>query len=244
MSPGSADGGDGATEEGGVSRSFETILRSAGVTFDREDAALLWAIDEHGSLADASAALGRSRSVATRRLRELETAFGPLVATERGGTGGGGSSVTEWGYRLLGRFERLRTEFSGVVTVDETVLEGTVRDRDDNLATVETAAGRLRALAPDDADAVWVTLRADVVTLHDPEGAPAAGATSARNQLRGTVVERTDHGSTVELDVDIGAEVPLTALVTTESASELDARPGTTVIASFKTTATRATSRL
>jgi molybdate transport system regulatory protein len=241
MNPGSEDSVAGADDS--VRPSFETILRSDGVTFDRADAALLRAIDDHGSVSDAAAALGRSRSVATRRLSDLEGAFGPLVATERGGSGGGGSHVTGWGRQVLGRFERLQTEFSGVVAVDETVLEGRVLDSDGDLATVETAAGRLRALAPQDADAVWVALRADVVTVHDPEGAPEAGVTSARNRLPGTVVGTINHGSTVELEIDVGAAEPFTALVTAESADELDAGPGRAVVVSFKTTATRATPR-
>jgi molybdate transport system regulatory protein len=236
---------DRGTEEpaAGIDPAFEAGLHADGVTFDAGDATLLRTIDETGSLNTATDRLGRSYSRTHERIDALEAAFGPLVDTERGGSGGGGTELTARARTLLARFERLRTEFSGVTAVAETVYEGTVTDRDGEIATVQTAAGELAALAPPEAEAVQVTIRADTVTLHSQAEAPTSAGTSARNQFAGTVTAVDERESVVSVDVDIGAEQPLTALVTQGSAAELGLTAGESVTVSFKTTATRATPR-
>jgi len=235
----------GATggKAGEPSPAFDAKLHAGDVTFGDDDAALLRAIDEAGSLNAAADTLGRSFSRTHKRLSSLEGAFGGLVESRRGGAGGGGSALTDRGRRLLARFERVRAELSGVAEVAETVLDGRVVDHDGELATVETAAGRLRALAPAGASAVHVTIRADTVTLHDAEAAPPPTETSARNRFEGTVVDVSDGESIRTVTLDVGTDRRLVALVTSHSSRELDLRPGTRVLASFKTTATRATPR-
>jgi molybdate transport system regulatory protein len=222
---------------------FEARLHADGVTFENRDAALLRAIDEVGSLNAAAGTLGRSYSRAHGRLSKLEEAFGPLVERTRGGSGGGGSRLTDRARALLTRFDRLRAEFSGVAGGSETVIEGTVAGREGELGTVRTGVGVVRALVPADTDRVQVTLRADAVTLHDPADAPPSGGTSARNRLRGTA-EGVDRGEAVALvTVDVGAAEPLVALVTVESLERLALAPGEPVVATFKATATRAVGR-
>jgi molybdate transport system regulatory protein len=214
------------------------------VTFGADDAALLRAIDEHGSVSAAADALGRSRARATGRLDDLEAAFGSLVERTRGGAGGGGTELTPGARDLLARFARLRTALSGVAAAEECVLEGRVVDRDGELATVVTPVGEVRALAPPDADRVQVSLRADAVTLHAPDEAPPAGGTSARNRLSGVVsrVERGESVAHVRVAVEgDGGKVVLVALVTTESVERLGLSDGVAVVATFKATATRAT---
>jgi molybdate transport system regulatory protein len=238
---------------------FEAHLRADGVEFDAADAELLRAIDREGSLNRAADDLGRSYSRAHQRLTALEDALGPLVARQRGGSGGGGSELTEAARELLGRFERLRAEFTGTAEVEETVLSGRVVSRDGELATVETPAGRVRALALEaDTDAVQVAVRADAVTLHAPEDAPDAEATSARNRFAGTVAAMERGESVARVLVDVAAGDPsadalaadgadaddlLGALVTASSVEKLDLRNGSEVVASFKATATRTSPR-
>jgi molybdate transport system regulatory protein len=220
---------------------FEAHLRADGVEFDGEDAELLRAVDEAGSLNCAAEDLGRSYSRAHQRLTALEDALGPLVARQRGGSGGGGSELTEAARELLGRFERLRAEFTGTAKVEETVLSGRVVAREGELATVETSAGRVRALAPEaGTDAVQVAVRADAVTLHAPDDAPAAEATSARNRFSGTVIAIDVGERVARVLVDAVEAATLAALVTTSSVETLDLRAGLEVVASFKATATRA----
>lgn len=226
----------------GTDAGFEAKLRSGDVAFDASDAALLRAVDEAGSLNAAAADLGRSYARSHERLTDLESAFGPLVERRRGGAGGGGSELTANAETLLARFDRLQTAFSGTAEAEETVLRGEVIDRDGELATIETDAGRVRALAPADADGeeVAVALRADAVTLHDPAEAPPAGGTSARNRFAGEVA-RVDRGEAVaRVVVDVGAG-QLVALVTVDSVEKLGLTPGRAVVATCKATATRAT---
>jgi molybdate transport system regulatory protein len=240
---------------------FDARLREGGETFDERDARLLRTVDETGSLNAAASELGRSYARAHERLTALEGAFGPLVERQRGGAGGGGSDLTEGARGLLARFERLRAALSGTATVEETVLDGRVVARDGELATVETAAGRVRALAPD-ADRVQVGVGADGVTLHAPDDAPSAGGTSARNRFEGRVVA-VDRGEAVALvTVAVGDTAALdgdgpdgeradpvgrpdgptlAALVTVESVDRLSLAPGRPVVATLKATATRAT---
>ncbi|WP_135853546.1 TOBE domain-containing protein [Halorussus salinus] len=233
---------------------FEAHLRAGEVEFDASDAALLRAVDDEESLNRAADALGRSYSRAHKRLTALEDALGPLVVRQRGGSGGGGSRLTDEARDLLARFERLRAEFTGTAEVEETVFDGEVVARDGELATVETPAGRVRALAPPveseveespdaDPETVQVAVRADAVTLHAPDDAPAAAATSARNRFSGTVAAIDAGEEVARLLVDVDADATLAALVTMSSVEKLGLDEESAVVASFKATATRASPR-
>ncbi len=218
---------------------FDARLDKAGVGFTDRDVRLLQAVHEHGSLNKAADALGRSYSRSQQRVVELEEAFGPLVDRQRGGSGGGGSTLTETARHLLREFDRLQVEFTGVAEAEETVLPGTIIECEGELATVETAAGPVRAIVPATPPDVWLSIRSDAVTLHAPGTIPES-KTSARNQFQSKVV-RVEMGETiVRVVLDIGADTDLTALVTRTSIATLDLAPGDEVGASFKATATRA----
>ncbi len=218
---------------------FDAYVGSDGVALDTRDVALLRAIDDEGSLSSAAESLGRSYAHAQRRVVELEEAFGSLVERQRGGSGGGGSELTDTATELLATFERVRTSFEGVTAVAETVLSGTVVERDGELATVETAAGRVRALVPEGDSDVLITLRADAVTLTDPADKPTPEHTRARNRFTGTV-EGVETGDRVaRVAVDVGADDPVLALVTEDSRQRLSLAAGRDVVVSFKATATR-----
>lgn len=228
-------------DEDDVRGAVETRLAAGDEVVTARDIGLLEGIDEHGSIHAAAKALGRSYAHAQRRVVELEEAFGPLVERQRGGAGGGGSSLTGGARELLARFERLDTAADGLAAVEETVLPGRVIAREGELGTVECKPGRIRALVPCEGAAVEVAIRSDAVTLTPPEETPAPGDTSARNRFEGAVssVERGESVARVRLD--IGAEAPLVALVTRSSVERLSLEPDREVVASFKATATRAT---
>lgn len=218
---------------------FDVYLSREGVTLTQRDVELLRAIEEHGSMNRAASELGRSYARTQQRVVELEDAFGDLVERTRGGSGGGGSRLTERARTFEHRYERLRVEFGGVAETSETVLAGRVVDRDGRLGTVETEAGTLRGLVPDPGEEVRLIVRADAVTIQAPSASPSPDATSARNRLAGTVTD-VDVRTTVALvTVDVGATVDLSALVTTRSIDRLDLAEGVPVVASFKATATR-----
>ena len=225
-----------------TSSSFDAYISSDGVTLDARDVALLRAIDREGSLNTAAESLGRSYAHAQRRIVELEAAFGSLVERQRGGSGGGGSTLTETARELLAAFERTRASFEGVAEIAETVIVGTVVDRDGELVTVETSAGNVRALVPDGDGVVQLSLRADAVTLTDPDDTPVPEHTSARNRFSGTVVGVESGERIVRIAVDIGLEQPVLALVTEDSRQKLGLDSGSAVVVSFKATATRGVS--
>ena len=218
---------------------FDARLSTEGVRFTGRDAELLRTIHEHGSLNGAAEALGRSYSRSQQRIVELEDAFGRLVDRRRGGAGGGGSSLTGTADRLLGEFDRLEAEFTGVTEVEETVLRGTVVETDGELGTVETAAGPVRAIVPPDASDVRLAVRADAITLH-PVGSAPETETSARNQFRGEVGTVATGDSLARVVLDVGADTDAVVLVTRTSVETLGLARGATVVASFKATATRA----
>ncbi|GAD52774.1 DNA-binding domain of ModE / Molybdate-binding domain of ModE [Halarchaeum acidiphilum MH1-52-1] len=220
---------------------FDARLHGDDVAFGARDAALLRAIDDAGSLNAASERLGRSYSRAHERLGALEDAFGPLVERTRGGPSGGGTTLTEEARTLLARFERLRTGYAATAETTAAVLDGTVTERTGELGVVDTDAGEIRALVPPDADRVEVSVRADAVTLHDPDATPTADATSARNRFEGVVTAVESGDAVARVVVDVGADTPLDALLTTDSVERLAVEPGRRVVASFKATATRAT---
>ncbi len=218
---------------------FDAYVGSDGVTVDTRDVELLRAIDSEGSLSSAATSLDRSYAHAQRRVVELEDAFGSLVERQRGGADGGGSELTDTAVDLLATFERVRTSFEGITEVAETVLAGTVVERDGELATVETAAGRVRALVPEGDGDVQLTLRADAVTLTDPDDTPLPDSTSARNRFSGTVSSVETGERVARVAVDVGADDPVLALVTERSRAKLDLKAGREVVVSFKATATR-----
>lgn len=224
-----------------VRGALEMRLAVGDAVVTERDVVLLETIEQHGSIHAAAHALERSYSHAQRRVVELEEALGPLVERQRGGSGGGGSSLTEDARELLARFERLETAAEGLTAVEETVLPGTVIERDGELGTVDCDPGRLRALVPAEGETVTVAIRSDTVTLTPPEETPAPDETSARNRFSG-VVESVESGESVaRVRLAIGSGVSLAALVTHTSVDRLDLAPGREVVASFKATATRAT---
>jgi molybdate transport system ATP-binding protein len=111
----------------------------------------------------------------------------------------------------------------------ETVAEGRVVSVQDGLATVAIGSARVVALAPEtDVTDCTVCIRAEDVTLE--KGMTAA--TSARNRLNGRVLSSVHEGPLVRVNLDCGFE--LTALVTTQSAQELDLCEGAAVTALVK----------
>lgn len=223
------------------STEFDARLGEGEVTLTERDVTILRRIDECGSINRAATDLGRSYSRAQQRVVELEGAFGDLVERTRGGAGGGGSRLTDRAWSLIWQYDRLCREFDSIAETKETVLPGRVREREGELATVETAAGTVRALVPLGGEEVRLTVRADAVTLQDPTESTPPELTSARNRLSGTVVDVDASEAVAVVSVDVGTSNPLAAIVTLNSVEKLGLREGTPVVATFKATATRGT---
>ena len=243
---------NGSSEEGaaGAGRGSAALIEG-DVEFDGRDAALLRAVHEAGSVAGAAAELGRSRARALSRIETLEESFGRLVERRRGGSGGGGSRLTDAGRGLLDRYDRLQAVLAATASVPETVLDGTVASVDGELADVDTAVGTVRGLHDRTSDgeadsvavsdAVQVRIGADAVTIYKGDGEIDPDATSARNRRRGAVVgvDAGETVSTVRVAVSDADEAVFRVLITRESASRLDLDPGDEVAIRWKATATR-----
>lgn len=216
------------------------VLVRTGVEFDERDVRLLREIGETGSVAKASSNLGRSRPRDLARIEELESSFGDLVERYRGGSDGGGSTITHNARRLMNQYERLQVALSATAQVPETVLEGSVSSVAGELAEVTTSVGTVRGLHGGVAasETVQVRVDADSITVLDPAADPAPDATSARNHLVGIVaqIDRGETVSTVRIDVD---GTIFCALVTEESAERLELVEGREVVITWKATATR-----
>ncbi|WP_128904963.1 TOBE domain-containing protein [Halorubrum amylolyticum] len=233
----------GGDEPGAAAGRGRAALIEGDVEFDGHDAALLRAVHEAGSVAGAAAELGRSRARALSRIEALEEAFGTLVERQRGGSGGGGSRLAAGGRDLLDRYDRLQAVLAATASVPETVLDGTVAGVDGELADVDTAVGTVRGLHDGAAvgDAVQVRIGADAVTVYKGSGEVDPDATSARNRLRGEVVEieAGETVSTVRVAVEGAGGVAFRVLITSESAERLDLNAGDEVAIRWKATATR-----
>ncbi|GAB3674640.1 TOBE domain-containing protein [Halopiger thermotolerans] len=236
-----------------IERDYTTKLAIDDVTIDRRDIEMLDAIERCGSMHRAAEELGRSYARLQNRVVEIEEAVGQITERKRGGSGGGGTELTETARKLRRQFDRHDAALDGVARVTESVFAGTVRDRTGELATVETAVGPIVALAPEGASDVQLTVRSDAVVLTDPDETPRANETSLRNRFRGTVakLEPGDEITRVTIDLTAGAgsdhdpdatEAALEALVTNASVDRLALKPGREITASFKATAARAVS--
>lgn len=222
-----------------VEKGYKTELSIDGVTIDRRDIDMLEAISQHGSMHAAAEALGRSYARLQRRIVELEDVLGELTERYRGGEGGGGTELTPTAVDLLQQFERHQTELDGVARATKSVFTGTVQERTGELATVETAAGPVVALVPEDTTTVQISVRSDAVVLSDPTEAGDGEQTSFRNRFTGTVssIEPAEAIARVTLELEGGVE--LQTLITRTSVEAVGVEVGQTMLASFKATAAR-----
>lgn len=221
-------------------KGFEPHLAVDATTVTLRDVEMLRAIDRFGSMHRASNELGRSYAHLQRRVVELEEAVGSLTTRRIGGEDGGGTELTGEARDLIRQFERLRVELSGVASITESIIRGSIVDRDGELVTVRTDAGEVTARAPEGEGEVEIAIRSDAVVLMRP-GSPTQEHTSLRNQLSGRVRRVDQQEAIASVDIDVGEGVELTSVITAESRRSLELSPGDDVIAAFKTTAARAT---
>jgi molybdate transport system regulatory protein len=88
------------------------IEKEGEVVISRWRASLLRAIDQTGSITAAAAELEVPYRRAWERIQDMERCLeAPLVMTEIGGSGGGGSQLTPEGRALLTRFDKFSHGF-------------------------------------------------------------------------------------------------------------------------------------
>ena len=111
----------------------------------------------------------------------------------------------------------------------ETVAEGRLESRSSGTAVLRVGSSELVALDPGaNVTDFWISIRGEDVTLE--EG--IAHRSSARNHLTGRIVDIEPQAALMRVAVDVGFR--LTALVTRQSAEDLNLVPGKPIAAAFK----------
>jgi molybdate transport system ATP-binding protein len=114
----------------------------------------------------------------------------------------------------------------------ETVVAGRICEREAGIVVLQVGSGRLAAADPGGENLdFYVCVRGDDVTLEKGR----AEQSSARNHLRGTVVEIAPAGVLTKVVVDVGFE--LVALVTRQAVADLELTKGAAVFAVLKASA-------
>ena len=113
----------------------------------------------------------------------------------------------------------------------ENVLAAEVMGRESGLVSIAVGAARLDAVDRGESGALFACIRGEDVAIA-PGHAPLS---SARNRLDGRVTALALEGPLARVEMDCG--FPLVALVTAQSAADLDLKPGSAVCAVIKTTA-------
>jgi molybdate transport system ATP-binding protein len=129
-------------------------------------------------------------------------------------------------------FTRPRHREAAAAVGVETVVAGRIARREAGVAVLQAGSGQLAAADPGGEDTdFWICIRGEDVTLEKGR----ADQSSARNHLRGTVVEIAPAGVLTKVIVDVGFE--LVALVTRQAIADLELIKGAEVFAVFKASA-------
>lgn len=95
------------------------ILLGRSIAIGPGKAELLSLIGDTGSISAAARAMGMSYRRAWTLVETMNTAFRePLVAAATGGKGGGGASVTAFGYEVLKRYRAMQEKAAASVTAE------------------------------------------------------------------------------------------------------------------------------
>ncbi|HEV7490619.1 MAG TPA: LysR family transcriptional regulator [Rhodanobacteraceae bacterium] len=99
------------------------LVIAPGIAFGPGKADLLEAVGETGSIAAASRRMRMSYKRAWQLVDELNRIFDvPLVAASKGGSGGGGASLTKAGADVLARYRRMHAGCCAAVVNDLSAL--------------------------------------------------------------------------------------------------------------------------
>lgn len=124
---------------------FRVVLRP-GVALGPGKADLLQAIGETASLTAAAKRFGMSYKRGWLLVQELNAAFaGPLVETEKGGSGGGGGAqLTPLGRQILARYRQMETDAAKAVAEGVADLRRHLRPEPDGEADVASPSRKRR----------------------------------------------------------------------------------------------------
>lgn len=183
-----------------------SLTGTEGIPLGAQRVALLEAIGREGSISGAARAVGLSYRAAWDAIRAMNNLVGrPLVAGQTGGRRGGGASLTPEGIALVRNFRRLETEMARAFNALAPELDSELGGND---ATGGATAARLM---------FGGFLR-----------------TSARNELRGTIVAAHAGPVSAEVALEIAEGQVLVTTLTSRSLRDLGLFPGRPAIALVK----------
>lgn len=85
---------------------------------------LLEAIDEHGSISKAASAINLSYKKAWNLIDSMNTTAGtPLITTSTGGSGGGGTALTDKAKQIIQQYKVAREKLEATATELETLFK-------------------------------------------------------------------------------------------------------------------------
>jgi molybdate transport system regulatory protein len=224
--------------------------------------ALVEAIVRYGSISQAARDLGLSYRAAWDAVQALNNLFDePLIDATPGGAKGGVATVTSRGQRLVDAYRKMETRLAlawadieadsadlwslGMKTSARNALGGVVEKITDGAVNTEVTlrvaegVSITSVVTKTSIDELGLAIGAPVIALIKSSFVIlAAGAaplrTSARNQLMGKVVSRTDGAISSEVVLQLVGGKTLTATLTLESAQALDLKVGESAIALIK----------
>lgn len=224
---------------------------------------LLAAIAELGSISAAARKIGLSYKGAWDAVQALNNLFdGPLVNASAGGRAGGAAIVTPLGASILLGFQQVQEQLDAIrARIDVTAPAEMLWSLGMRTSARNALRGRIVAILEgavssevvlrlaDGLDIVAVVTRESVETLGLALDTPAIALikssfvvlaqgqglrTSARNQIPGQVIRRTDGPVTSEIILDIGPGKTLAATITRQSAEDMGLDGGVAVTALIK----------
>jgi len=119
----------------------------------------------------------------------------------------------------------------------ENVLPARIVSRDDGLLTLETGGAHVQAVDSGEGGVLAVCIRAEDVAI-TRESVPAS---SMRNRIAGRVTSVTIEGPLARVELDCG--FTMVAMITAQSAAEMELKPEDSVCAIVKTTSVHVTAR-
>lgn len=215
-------------------------IKKDKIEFKRRDYDLFKSIQKYGSINKAAKKLGKSYSNSQKRIKQLQTEFGELIKTTRGGKSGGGSQLTEKAKKIINRYEELQTEYKKVNQVNITSWIGKVEKIKTSICIVNTSIGKIKAAITDEikaGDRVKVLIREDAVTIKKQNNTDPK-TTSARNRFKGIIEDIKEYEDIVKLKINVG-DKKLTTTITKESKEKMSLFKNESIEISFKAMATK-----
>jgi molybdate transport system regulatory protein len=213
---------------------YQLEIGGKSVLVDHKKFLLLKCIEERGSIVEASQKTGIPYRSALKYIEIMEDKLeSRVVATQRGGKGGGGGSkLTNTGKLVLREYFKFESIFKKHSDVNE--LEGRVLNMDKENRVINVNLNQITIMLPIMED---LKVGDEVLLLISPEEIfimLEPQESSVRNVFEGKVMEMGFKNDMVRLKVSLDDDISLLADITEYSREKLDLNLGKKVFIGFK----------